>query len=80
MFEVGGFHDAQPEQPEEAHEGEVVPVRRLLGDVQHRLELKMAQPECWREGGDWWASNVLGGGVLEHPVSHAGSVEARHGR
>jgi hypothetical protein len=41
----GGFHDAQPEQAEQADQREVVAVRGMLRDAQHCLELKMAQPE-----------------------------------
>jgi hypothetical protein len=40
-----GLEDAQPEEAEHAHQGEIVRVGRLPRGVQQGLELKMRQAE-----------------------------------
>ncbi len=41
----GGLEDPQSEQPEQAYEREVVPVRRLPGRGEQRFQLPVGQPE-----------------------------------
>jgi hypothetical protein len=41
---AGGFEDAQAEQPEHGHEGEIAWVRRLTCDGEQGLNLEMGEP------------------------------------
>jgi hypothetical protein len=43
--QAGGLEDPQTEQAEQADQREVVPVRRLTGRGQQRLQLQMGEPE-----------------------------------
>jgi hypothetical protein len=77
---AGRFEDAQAEQPEHGHQGEVVDVGRLFASAEHGLELEVIQAECRGLGGDAWTANVFGWRVVEEPVDDAGAVETGHHR
>ena len=62
--QAGGFEDPQTEQSEQADQREVVPVGRLPGGGQQRLQLQVGQPEGRRLGRHAGAADVLGRGVL----------------
>ena len=42
---VGGFEDAQPQQAEERHQGEVAGLGRGAGSGQQGFELQVGQPQ-----------------------------------
>jgi hypothetical protein len=84
---AGGLEDPQPEQTQHRDQGEVEPIHGLSGRGQHGLELQMSQPEARGLGRHVRAAHVLGRGVLENAVDHAGPIEtgddrqpARHRR
>lgn len=54
------LEDAEPEEPEQAHEREVEGVVRLPRGAEHGLELQMRQPERRRFRRDVRPTDVLG--------------------
>ncbi|MCA1783838.1 MAG: hypothetical protein LC679_17195 [Intrasporangiaceae bacterium] len=75
-----GFEDPQPEQTQHRHQREVVDVGGLPGGGEHRLELQVGQAQGGRLGRDVGPANVLGWGVRQDLVDHAGPVEPGHDR
>ncbi len=73
---AGRFEDPQPEQAEHGDEGEVRPVRGGPCGTEQGFKLQVGQAEGRGLRGDGGAADVVGRGVFEDTVDHAGAVEA----